>query len=161
MPRALDPMLELDRLTAAGMLAPLPHPGRPTLRAQWRHILRGGIGRICLRQLRLRRTKAADGTTSSDTAASPGLQLLRRTLADWRPAELAFIISEDSLRAVWEVADGDDGLDWIVKIPKRLERECGHFTDAELDIWCNLEGTVADIAALLDRKIAARPTVAH
>jgi hypothetical protein len=149
-------MLELARLTKAGDIVPLPDPGRPSLRAQWGHMLRGGIDRICLRQLRLRRAKAAEGTAPAEQAASDGLRLLRRTLADSRPRELAFVLPEDALRAVREVADGDDGLVWCNAIKRELERECGEFADGERDAWCNPGGTVGDLAALLDRILAER-----
>lgn len=154
--RANDPMLELSRLTKAGSIVPLPDPGRPSLRAQWGHLLRGGIDCICLRQLRLRRAKAAEPPAPAEAPPSDGLRLLRRTLAASRPRELAFVLPEDSLRAVWEVADGDDGRVWCVAIPRELERACGVFTDEERDAWCNLEGTVGDLAALLDRILACR-----
>jgi len=154
--RANDPILELARLTKAGKIVPLPDPGTPSLRAQWRHMLRGGIDRICLRQLRLRRAKAGEGTAPAEDPPSGGLRLLRRTLAASRPRELAFVLPEDSVRAVWEVADGDDGLLWCAAIPRGLERECGAFTDEERDAWCNPGGTVGDLAALLDRILACR-----
>lgn len=160
-PRVTSPMLELDRLTASGMIVPLPHPGPLPLRTQWHLMLRGGIRNICMRQLRLRKKKAAEAPAPADSSASAGLQLLRRTLSDFRPAELAFIAPEDSLQAVWEVADGDDGLDWIMRIPRKLGPEYGHFTDEELDTWCNLEGTVRDLVTLLDRKIEKNPPDLH
>lgn len=154
--RANDPVLELARLTKAGKIVPLPDPGTPSLGAQWRHMLRGGIGSICLRQLRLRRAKAGEGTAPAEDPPSVGLRLLRRTLAASRPRELAFVLPEDSVRAVWEVADGDDGLVWCAAIPRGLERECGAFTDEERDAWCNPGGTVGDLAALLDRILSER-----
>ena len=147
-PSSPDPILDLARLTAAGEIAPLPHPGCPSLGARLCRMLRGGMARICLRQLRLRRAKAADRTEDS---ASEGLRLLRRTLAGFRPAELNFIIPEDSVRAVWEISDGDDGLIWADTIQRQLERTCGSFTDEELSAWCNLDSTIGDLAALLDK----------
>lgn len=146
-----DPVSNLALLTKAGKTAPLPNPGRSSLRAWWSHMIRGGADRIYLRQLRLRRAKAGNASVPSDDSPSAGLRLLRRTLAGFGPRELAFILPEDSLRAVWEVADGDDGLIWCVAIKRELERESGSFTDEELDAWSNLDGSVGGISALLDR----------
>ena len=146
-----DPILNLARLTAAHEIAPLPHPGRPSLGARWGRMLRGGMARICLRQLRLRRAKAATRNPLAEDSASEGLRLLRRTLAGFRPSELAFILPEDSVRAVWELSDGDDGLIWADTIQRQLEQTCGPFTDEELEAWCNLDATIGDLAALLDK----------
>ena len=150
-PRAADPMLELDRLTAAGEIAPLPNPGSPSLRAQWRQMLRGGKDSICLRQLRLRRKKAAGGAAPAEEAASEGLRLLRRQLVKWCGPEFAYVVPEDSVHGVWEAADGDDGMLWGVSIAMALADELGDFTEEELKTWNNLDGTVADLAALLER----------
>ncbi len=150
-PSIPDPILDLARLTAADEIAPLPHPGRPTLGARWGRMLHGGVARICLRQLRLRRAKAATRTFPAEDSASEGLRLLRRTLAGFRPSELAFILPEDSARAVWEISDGDDGLVWADTIQRQLEEICGPFTDEEIEAWCNLDATIGDLAALLDK----------
>lgn len=149
--READPMLELARRTAAGEIAPLPNPGRPSLRAQWRQMLRGGMGSICLRQLRLRRAKTAGGDVPAEDAASEGLRLLRRLLAEQCGAEFACVFPEDSVRGVWEAADGDDGLRWGVEIPMAMAAELGDFTEEELVAWNDFDGTVGDLAALLGR----------
>lgn len=146
-----DPILNLARLTAAHEIAPLPHLGRPSLGTRWGQMLRGGMARICLRQLRLRRAKAATRTSPAEDSASEGLRLLRRTLAGFRPSELAFILPEDSVRVVWELSDGDDGLIWADTIQRQLEETCGPFTGEELEAWCNLDATIGDLAALLDK----------
>jgi hypothetical protein len=158
----LDPILNLARLTAADEIAPLPHPGHPTLGVRWSQMLRGGIARICLRQLRLRRAKAMSLTPSAKDAASEGLRLLRRTLAGFRPSELAFILPEDSVRCVWEISDGDDGLIWADTIHRQLEKTCGPFTDEEHAAWCNIDATIGDLAALLDKILSEnRPISSH
>ena len=147
---AADPMLGLDRRTAVGEIAPLPNPGRPSLRAQWRLMLRGGKGSICLRQLRLRRKKAEGGAAPAEDAASEGLRLLRRRLAKGCGPEFAYIVPEDSLHGVWEAADGDDGRLWV-GIMLSMEDELGAFTDEEVEACFNFDSTVADLAALLER----------
>lgn len=150
----LDPILNLARLTAADEIAPLPHPGHPSLGVRWSQMLLGGIAHICLRQLRLRRAKAKSLTPSAEDAASEGLRLLRRTLAGFRPSELAFILPEDSVRCVWKISDGDDGLIWADTIHRQLEETCGPFTGEEHAAWCNLDATIGDLAALLDKILA-------
>lgn len=155
----LDPILNLARLTAANRIAPLPHPGHPTLGARWSRMLRGGIARICLRQLRLRHAKAVARTPHAEDSASEGLRLLRRTLAEFRPSELAFILPEDSARAVWEISDGDDGLIWTDTIHRQLEQTCGPFTIEEHAAWCNIDATVGDLAALLDKILTEKRPV--
>lgn len=122
-------------------------------------MLRGGIARICLRQLRLRHAKAVARTPHAEDSASEGLRLLRPTLAEFRPSELAFILPEDSARAVWEISDGDDGLIWADTIQRQLEQTCGPFTVEEHAAWCNIDATVGDLAALLDKILTEKRPV--